>query len=257
MIIVDAFSHLGECRVLDQNVSEIALLEAMNNNQVSAAVVAPFPAPANPAKIHDQIAALGTQYPGRIFGLANVNPHINRDLYHKEVERAVRQLGFVGIVMSTLGHAVNPNGDDAKTVFEAARDLSVPLVIETGSVPFGLPSALFRRVRDYSDVKIVVGHSGASMFNSEAEQLAREFPNVYLETSGVPGPELKRLVEGLGPNRVLMGSDVPENLSSELAKYRSLGLYHYQLYQTLGQTAIDLFALKGVTELPEPTPATS
>lgn len=252
MIIVDAFSHLGECRVLDQNVSETALLDALNNNQVSAAVVAPFPAPANPAKIHDQIAALATQHPGRIFGLANVNPHINRDLYHKEVERAVRQLGFVGLVMSTLGHAVNPNGEDAKTVFEAARDLAVPLVIETGSVPFGLPSALFRRVRDYSDVKILLGHSGQGLFTAEAEQLAREFPNVFLETSGCPGPEIKRLVEGLGPNRVLMGSDVPENLASELAKYRNIGLYHYQLYQTLGQSAIDLFALKGVTELPEP-----
>jgi len=255
LIIVDAFTHVGECRIHDQNVTESALVEALNSNGVSAALVSPFPAPANPAKVHDQIADLGSRYPGRFFGLVNVNPHINRDLYHREVERCVRQLGFIGLVMDTLGHAMNPNGDDGRTVFEAARDFGVPLVVETGSVPFGLPSGLLRRARDYSDVKLVLAHSGMGMFTAEAEQLAHEFSNVYLETSGCPGTAVKRLVEGLGPGRVLLGSDVPENLASELAKYRNLGLYHYQQYQSMGQNAIDLFALKGVTEVPEPVAA--
>lgn len=255
MITVDAFSQIGECRVFDQNVSESALLEALNSNKVSAVLASPFPGAPNPARVHDTIASLAGQHPGRVFGLVNVNPHIHRDTFHKEVERCIKALGFVGLVLHTLGHAVNPNGEDGTTVFEAARELGVPLLIHTGSVPFGLPSILLRRARDYGDLKIILAHAGAGYFTAEAEMLARECSNIYLETSGLPGREVKRLIDNVGANRILMGSETPANQAAELAKYRSLGLYHYQQFQSMGQNTIDLFGLKGVTEVPEPAAA--
>ena len=64
MIIVDTYCHLGECRVYDQNVFESEIVSSLNQNQVSAVVVAPFPAPPNPASVHDRIADLGARHPG-------------------------------------------------------------------------------------------------------------------------------------------------------------------------------------------------
>ncbi len=257
MIIVDGYCHLGECRVYDQRITDGELVNALNANRVSAAVVAPFPAPPNPAQVHDDIASLASRYPGRFFGLANVNPHINRMTYHAEIERAIRQLGFVGIVLDTLGHAVDPNGQDGQTVFEAAREFAVPVVVHTGSgAPFGLPSIVLPRARSYSDVKIILAHAGGGLFASEAYVVAKEASNVYLETSSCSAEDVKRLVEEIGPSRVMFGSDRPINQPVELLKYRSLNFYHYQQYQALGQTAIDVYRLVGVTEIPDEVPAT-
>lgn len=254
MIIVDSFCHIGECRIYDLSVNQSEIVEGLNSNRVSAVILSPFPGPPNPAQVHDDIANLASRFPGRVFGLASVNPHIDRDVYHGEVERCVRQLGFVGVVLDTLGHAVNPNGTDGQTVFEAGRELNVPVVVHTGTgAPFGLPSAVLPRARSYSDVKIVLAHAGAGLYSYEAQVVAKEASNVYLETSWCRGDDIKRLIGDLGASRVMFGSDMPGSQAAELNLYRSLGLYHFQQYQALGQTAIDLFALQGVPEIPDPT----
>ncbi len=255
MITVDAYCHLGDCCIYETTVGETELVSALDANRVSAAIVQPFPGAPNPVEVHDRIARLGGKYPGRVFGVANATPHIDRDRYHREIERCVKELGFVGVALNTLGHVVNPNGRDAKTVFEVARELSIPIVVETGwGVPFGLPSTLLSRAREYSDVRIVLTPAGAGPYIQEACVLARECSNVYISTSWCRGTDVKWLIDELGASRVLFGSDLPTNLEAELAKYRSLGLFYFQQYQVLGQNAIDVFGLKGVTEYVEPSP---
>ena len=255
MITVDAYCHLGDCCIYETTVGETELVAALDANRVSAVIVQPFPGAPNPVEVHDRIARLGGKHPGRVFGVANATPHIDRDRYHREIERCVKELGFVGVALNTLGHVVNPNGRDARTVFEVARELSIPIVVETGwGVPFGLPSALLGRAREYSDVKIVLSPAGAGPYIQEAFVLARECSNVYVSTPWCRGVDVKWLIDELGASRVLLGSDLPSNLEAELAKYRSLGLFYFQQYQVLGQNAIDVFGLKGVTEYVEPTP---
>lgn len=253
MITVDAYCHLGDCCIYETTVSETEIMAALDANRLGAAIVQPFPGAPNPVEVHNRIAELGGKHPGRIFGVANATPHIDRDRYRREIERCVRELGFVGVALNTLGHVVNPNGRDAKTVFEVARELSIPIVVETGwGVPFGLPSALLPRAREYSDVKIVLTPAGAGPYIHEACLLARECSNVYVLTPWCRGVDVKWLVDELGAGRVLIGSDLPSNQEAELAKYRSLGLFYFQQYQVLGQNAIDVFGLKGVSEYVEP-----
>ena len=251
MIIVDSYCHLGECRIYDQNVFESEIVSSLNQNQVSAVIVAPFPAPPNPASVHDRIADLGARHPGRVFGLASVNPHINRDKYRAEIERCVRQLGFVGVVLETLGHAVNPNGNDAQTIFEVARELHIPVVVHTGGSPYGLPAAVLPRARSYSDVKIVLANAGAVNYTPEAQIVTREAQNVYLSTAWCRGEDIKTIVTDLGANRIMFGSDLPSNQAAELAKYRGLTLFQFQQLQAFSQTATDVFGLHGVPDLPE------
>lgn len=258
MIIIDAYCHIGDCCIFDTSVTESELIDALNANRLSAAIVQPFPGVHNPAETHDRIAELGGKHPGRIYGVANVDPHINRDRYHQEIERCVRELGFVGVALDTLGFAVNPNGHDAKTVFEVARELAIPVVIRTGwGTPFGLPSLVLPRAREYSDVKIILASAGAGSYAFEAYLVARDAPNVYLETSWARSDEIRWLTNELGAGRLLLGSDLPSNQEAELAKLRSLGLFQFQQYEMLGQNAIDLFALKGVSEYVEPAQASS
>jgi predicted TIM-barrel fold metal-dependent hydrolase len=252
LIIVDAYCHLGECCVYDQMVYESEIVEGLNANRVSAVIVSPFPGVPNPAQAHDDIANLASRYPGRVFGLVQVNPHIHRDHYRAEVDRCVRQLGFVGVVLHTLGHAVNPAGRDAQTVFEVARELTVPVVVHTGTgIPWGLPTAVLPRAREFADVKIVLAHAGAGLYTEEALLVARECSNVYLETSGCRADDVKRIINDLGGTRVLFGSNLASEQAAELAKYRALGLYQFQQFLFFGQAATDVYGLHGVPDVSE------
>jgi predicted TIM-barrel fold metal-dependent hydrolase len=51
------------------------------------------------------------------------------------------------------------------------------------------------------------------------------------------------MIRTLGPERVMLGSDLPTNISSELAKYRGLGLEESRLQQVFSATAQTVFGL--------------
>src|SRR3954468_14645020 len=151
-MIVDAHVHLGPCRIFDVDVSEDALLANLDRNGIDVAIVQPFPGAPEPRAVHDRIANLAAKHPGRIYGLASVNPHCEHDAYYREVERCVRELRFVGVKLHTIGHAVNPLSGDGQLVFDTARALGIPVMIHTGmGVPFALPTLALPRAREYPE----------------------------------------------------------------------------------------------------------
>jgi len=88
------------------------------------------------------------QYPERFLGIASINPHLG-DACLKEIRRCVENLGFVGVKLHTIGHAVLPTSRDALRVFELANELGVPVLVHTGTgIPFAQPS-LCLPIADY------------------------------------------------------------------------------------------------------------
>lgn len=245
MFIVDAHQHLGSCRVFDLNQTEEDLLAAMDQNGVAVAVVQPLPGAPDAVAVHGRIAELSRQYPGRIFGMVNLNPHTDPDKYFAEAARCVRELGFVAVKLHTIGHAVLPLSKDAEMVFDTARQLGVPVMVHTGAgIPFASPSLIIPRARQFPDVKIVLAHSGGSILSAEAYVTAKECPNVYLETSWCPSTDIAWMVRDLGANRVMLGADLVGNMATELTKYRSQGLSESELEASMGRTAIEVYNLK-------------
>jgi len=74
MEMIDAHAHLGKCNVFDLDVPFEALLGAMDANEVKTSLVQPFPGCEDPKKLHDRIAELSNEYPGRFNGVASINP---------------------------------------------------------------------------------------------------------------------------------------------------------------------------------------
>src|SRR5437762_1010440 len=101
MPTIDAHFHLGDCRVFSLNAEEDAILAAMDRHGVDAALVQPFPGATDARAMHDRIAALARRLPGRAYGIVSLNPHAERGAWTREVERCVRELGFVGIKLHT------------------------------------------------------------------------------------------------------------------------------------------------------------
>lgn len=242
--IVDAHAHLGGCRVFGLQTSEDELLQRMEESGIDATIVQPYPGAENPARTHDRIANLAAKYPGRFFGLASLSPHQDRKVYRQEVERCVRDLKFVAVKIHTIGHAVNPLSEDGDCVFQTANELGIPVMVHTGpGVPFALPSLCIPAARKYPGLKIVLAHAGFAVFSAEAQVAASECKNLYLETSWSVGEDIRWMISTLGPERVMMGADLPSNVPVEVAKYKALNLEPQVVAQVMGGTAISVFRL--------------
>lgn len=241
--IIDSHFHLGSCRVFDADFGEADVNTAMEENGVDRMILQPYPGAPDPVAVHDRIAAMA-RTSERIFGLASLSPHMDHAAYHAEVSRCVKELGFVGVKLHTLGHAVNPRSRDGEVVFSTAKELGVCVMVHTGAgVPFADPAQVASRARQFPDVTIVLAHAGMGIFSGSAIAMAESFDNIVLEPSWCRPPDIAQMVKLVGSGRVMLGTDHPLNVGPELAKYRSLGLSQQQLDDVLGGTAQRVFNL--------------
>jgi predicted TIM-barrel fold metal-dependent hydrolase len=243
-MIVNPHAHLGDTVVFDAENFEDDLIRAMDENGIDVSIVMPSAGARSAPAVHDRIAQMGQDHPGRIFGMIQYNPHTPVGELEKEAERCVRELGFVGIKIHPLGGAVNPLGNDGQRVCQVAQELAIPVMIHTGTgVPWALPSLSIPLARKYPDLTFVLAHAGMMIYTMEAWVAADVCSNIYLETSWCAAHDIAFLIKALGANRVMWAGDLVSNFPVELAKYRSLNLPEDQLNWCLAKTAIKVFKL--------------
>lgn len=247
--IIDTHAHLGECCVFGMVSTEEDIIRRMDENGVDATIVQPYPGAKDFLKQHDEIATLCKKYPGRFFGLASLSPHIGRDRYQREVERCIKELGFVGVKLHTIGHGVNPLSEDGDLVFETAHDFGIPAMVHTGAgIPFSLPALCIPAAQKYPGLNIILAHAGGGIVSAEAQVAASICKNLYLETSWCLGEDIRWMISTIGPDRVMMGADLPSNVPVEFAKYRALDLEPDVFDRVMGLTAIEVFNLRWPNE---------
>jgi uncharacterized protein len=244
-VLIDAHQHLGDCRVFDLNVPDEMVLAATEGHGLDRVLVMPFPGARDPVAVHDRIAAMTKATAGRVRGIVNLNPHQEYAAYAAEAERCVSGLGFVALKLHTLGHAVEPSSADGRMVFVEAARLGVPVMVHTGGAgqPFASPSHVLSLAREWPNLPVVLAHAGMGVAAREAGLIAQLCPNVYLETSWCGTLDTAMLVEMVGPDRLMLGSDGPQNLGVEITKHHALGLSSDELSQCLGGTAAKVFRL--------------
>lgn len=244
MSVFDAHTHLGKSLVSGKVISEDGLLAVCEQHGVDGALVFPFPIVADYRQAHDLVADFCARHPGFVGG-ACLNPLVGEETYVAEVERCMRDLGFVANKFHPMCYSMSPLYEAAKIAFTTASSLGVPVVVHTGrGVPFALPSLCIPRAIEFPDLPIVLAHSGFGMYSAEAIVAAQVCPNIYLETSWCSAGDIAKMIREVGSDRMMMGSDGPENLAVELAKYESLRLSPAEREQSLSTTARTLFAPK-------------
>lgn len=225
-MIIDVHSHLGEDCVFDEELDERGLLDAYAENGVDGGIVQPYLPRIyieDHQAIHNRIYELTKTKEKRIWGMASINPHFRPADYDKEAYRCIKELGFVGIKITPIGHATHPSSKDAMHVWEVCQDLKVPIMIHTGAgVPFSDPMSIAKALEAFPDVTCVIAHAGSEMHNQQATYLAKKYENVYLEPSWVGVLGVMNMINQLGCDRILYSSDNVFNMPVELAKYRAL-----------------------------------
>ncbi|MGD0638884.1 MAG: amidohydrolase family protein [Nitrososphaerales archaeon] len=163
------------------------------------------------------------------------------------VRRALTEWHFKGVKLHPLMHAFLPNDDIVYPIMEEARRAKVPVLIHSGHPPFSLPWSIGELAENFRDVTIVMLHMGHGhgVYIQAAINVARQYDNVYLETSGMPmHTKIKEAVEVVGEERVMYGSDVPfHDPGVEIARVCASGLTTAQLEKIFYSNAKEVLKL--------------
>lgn len=168
---------------------------------------------------NDVVAEAISAYPERFVGYAKVNANYPEDV-ETELIRCFDELGFRGIKIHPYWDQVPPDDPRYKPVWEFSSERKVPVLIHTWNshryvdalLDFCLPSLFAKIAEDYPDAILLLGHSGGEYDGIlDAIEVAKAYPNIYLDTaSSRLYPEvIEMIVDEVGAERVLYGSDVP------------------------------------------------
>ncbi|MDY5579264.1 amidohydrolase family protein [Porcincola intestinalis] len=248
-MIIDSHVHLGEDYVFDEVNTEDELTKYYDEFNIDGGIIQPFlPRPyiEDHQEIHNRIAAYCKKMRPRkkFWGMASINPHFRPEDYDKEAERCIKELGFVAIKITTIGHACHPSSKDAYHVYEVCEALKVPLMIHTGNgVPFADPISVYWGAKDHPDVPVILAHAGSETFNQQARLLAEKLDNVYLEPSWCGTNAVKKMIASVGCSKILFSSDNLDQIPVELAKYRQIIKNEDDLEKVMWKNANDIFKL--------------
>lgn len=200
---IDAHSHIGYFGGWsDVGITTEELLAQMDEYNVEKAVICTCP-------MKESIEAVD-KYPDRFIGAAWINPA--EDCAAEQVQNAVKNHGFKAIKLHPLMHSYLPNDECVFPIAELAKELDIPLMIHTGHPPYSLPWSVAQLADLYPDVTMVMIHMGHGngMYIQSAIDMAKKYPNLYLETSGMPmHTKIREAYEKVGSHRIMWGLDAP------------------------------------------------
>ncbi len=159
------------------------------------------------------------RFPGRLFSYLGVDPRRKGavELFRKGIE----EWGMLGLKLHPTA-GFYPYDPICYPLYEAAREMGVPVLIHSGTEPaplkpmFSQPKYIDAVAADFPEVKFIIAHCGHGWWN-EALDMAMSKPNLYVDFSGWQAeyngnPDyfyfvLRAAINVLGPNRVLFGTD--------------------------------------------------
>jgi predicted TIM-barrel fold metal-dependent hydrolase len=178
-------------------------------------------------KPNQEIAEICRRYPDRFIGFAKHDPENEKGRIRRMLFHECRNLGLRGLKLHK-----HPGAE----VLDAVAELGIPILYHPRRV------ALFDEIaRSYPSVDLILAHLGSDLSadwreHLSAIEMARKYPNVYLDTGAVVMTRyIEQAVEELGPSKIVYGSDEPElDCRLEIFKVRMLKLPRTQEEMILG-----------------------
>lgn len=215
----------------------------MDNNGITMRVLSSAEGPKN----NDAVYEACKRYPDRFIPCAIINP--KDDDYLKKTEYALDDLGMKIIELDSLEHGYQPEKMDYRIVpiLERCRKHQAVVKIYTGSTYMAAPDEWSKYFKLFPDLKFVVLHMGAGDFQYGCIELAKDFPNLYLETSiACEYPALKKCLQEIDVTRLLFGTNYPDYFSElEIMKFDHYHLDNKQKRKILYDNATALLKAEG------------
>lgn len=201
----------------------------------------------SPELIYEQLMA---NHPERFTGLYGINPKKRMDGV-RELERAVKNFGFVGAHLHTHGYGIPINDRAYYPYWAKCVELGIPAVIMVGSESAAQPSYLAKpELLDdiaiyFPELTIVASHTGWP-WTLDAIMIAYRHANVVIGTAGhTPkfwSKDLVHYINSWGKGKVMWGTSFPlVDHRKSLEQIDELGLREEAKYELLYGTAKRVF----------------
>ena len=193
------------------------LVAEMDSLGIERSVVLPIarklPRNANPTE-EWFAAAKASASPDRLVMFGSVHPK-DRKAFQKLI--AFKALGVAGIKIHPPMQRVRPDHRKSMAIFQACDSLGLPVLFHSGRA--GIEPRASRKfarikhyeapVREFPNLRFVLGHAGCRMDADDALELAKANPNVWLEVSGQGLDQLEKITKEFDRDRILYGTDWP------------------------------------------------
>lgn len=240
-----------------------AFLDYMDQGGVERSVLINYVSPeiiGYSEKVNDFVLDYVKTDPKRLVAVGGVHPRTGPAA--GPVLRSLHDRGLRGVKLHPPHQLFFPNDHRPETgasarlaeIYATCQELKLPIVFHTGTSIFpgarnrySEPMLVEDVALDYPDLTIVLAHGGRPFWTEQAMFLARRFPNVWLEVSGVPPeklleyfPDLERLSK-----KAIFGSDWPgpgvKDVGGNLARFRACGLSSDAVHRVLEENPEKVF----------------
>lgn len=239
---IDAHSHIGRFgSPFNVNFDVKQLSAQMAEYNIEKTILCPAG-----ATLNGELLEAWHQSPASIIPLYWINANLGQPAYD-DLEHYLRDLHFAGVKMQPLFDAFTADSPLVDPIMEIARHYGKPVFIHCGHPPFSLPWQIGLLAERHPDVRTVMVHMGHGhgVYIDASIAMARKFPNLFLEVSGMPmGCQIKNAYESVGSERVMFGIDSPfHHPSVEIQRVLSCGLSDSQLEDVFYNNARKLMQL--------------
>jgi predicted TIM-barrel fold metal-dependent hydrolase len=229
--VIDAHGHAGHGEALaapwsTYNDPEIILRHAEEAG-IDTTIIFPIENPSY-QKANEEIARIVAKYPGRFIGFAKHDPVGEAGKIGQLLTREVRDLGLKGLKL---------HKPPTREMLDVVAELKIPVLFHPPRV------ADFHMIASaYPQINFIMAHLGSFSSQNWSEHLAaidvaKRYPNVYLETSSVILWRYLELAAREIPDKLIFGSDGPDGDSRvEIHKIHLLKLSDDVKRKVLGDT---------------------
>lgn len=242
--VLDAHGHIGPrtrgwvMRDIEPTGHFQNLIRQMDDCGVERTIVAPGEALfGDPLRGNREAEEKLAPHQDRFSGFFCFNPH-----YHDELASALEEFFtrnfYVGLKILAAYWGVDLNDERYVPVWECAERHGLPILLHTWNDSYNAPFRLKEIAPKFPHAVFLLGHAGGGTAGRrEAEIMAAEHPNVFLEFCGsftTPVDWLETL-EKVGVEKVVFGSDTDaHSVAWELGRMLSLPLPDAHLEPMLG-----------------------
>lgn len=219
-LVIDAHCHAGKGQEMAAPWSTFADPEVTLRRAAEAGIDRTIIFPINnPSfeKANIELAQIVREHPGKFMGFAKHDPVREAGQIKGLLTREVRELGLKGLKLHHL---------PTREVLDVVAELKIPILYHPGKV-----SDFHMLATEYPQINFIVAHLGSFASQDYTEHLvaidlAKRYPNVFLETSSVVFFEyLEMAARELPAEKLIFGSDGPlVDSRVELYKIRLLKL---------------------------------
>ena len=163
-------------------------------------------------KRNAEVVEICKQFPDILRMYVAINPHypdrIREDLAHFDEWRPYAfGLKFLGDY-----HKIPYNAKEYEYALDFAEERGLPCLFHTwGRSQFDGGKVMLDIVHKYHNAKLFMGHSIFGEWDASKRCVAESTGNVWMELTAIPGSRglIEMLVEDVGSNRILFGTDMP------------------------------------------------